>query len=108
MNHLLDVREKTLRIEVPGDVLSTNADTLREEIFGLLDSTTVKQAAWDTLKLDLTAAQMVDSVGLNLIVAIIRAVKTRNGKVVTTIKSPNIHRTFLFTRLDKQMELVKI
>jgi len=108
MKHLLDIREKTLSVTVPGDVLSTNADALREDLFGLLDSPPVKHGDWDTLKLDLTAAQMVDSVGLNLIVAIVRNVKNRNGRIVTTLKSPNIHRTFLFTRLDKQMELVKV
>jgi len=108
MNHLLDLHEKVLSIAIPGDILSTNADALREELFGLLESPPVKNGDWTLLKLDLTAAQMVDSVGLNLIVALVRVVKNRQANMETTISSSNIHRTFLFTRLDKQMNLLKV
>ena len=108
MNHQLDPREKLLTLTIPGDILSTNADGLREEIFGVLESPAIKNAEWNTLKLDLKAAQMVDSVGLNLIVALIRAVQQRQVKIQTVISSSNIQRTFLFTRLDKQMEIIKV
>jgi len=106
MNYQINDAAKTLSITVPGDVLSTNADALREKIFGLLESPAVRLGAWDTLSLDLSAAKMVDSVGLNLLVALVRAVKSRQAKIRAIIKSPNIHRTLLFTRLDREMELV--
>ena len=97
-----------LSVTIPGDILSTNADTLHEEIFALLESAPVKAGQWNTLKLDLTGARMVDSVGLNLIVSIIRAVKSRPAKMEATLSSANIHRTFQFTCLDKQMTLMKV
>lgn len=105
IQHQLDA--SALSVIIPGDILSTNADTLREELFGLLETPEIKAAAWRTLKLDLTTAQMVDSVGLNLIVSLLRAVKARQGNVEAAIRSANIHRTFVFTRLDRQITVVK-
>lgn len=108
ITHQLDTAAGILSITVPGDILSTNADALRDELFDVLESPAIKAAVWPTLKLDLTGAQMVDSVGLNLIVSLVRAVKARNGKVEAVIRSPNIHRTFKFTHLDKQIAVTKV
>lgn len=107
MKHNLDTTAGTLTVAFPGDVLSTNADSLRQETFGLLEQPDLKSANWKTLKLDLTAAKMVDSSGLNLIVSIIKAVKSRGGSVRATVGNPNVYRTFIFTRLDKQLDLAQ-
>lgn len=108
LTHQLDLAARVLNVTIPGDILSTNADALRDELFALLESAPVNTGAWETLHLDLTGAQMVDSVGLNLIVSIIRAVKARQGKVAAKIRSANIRRTFQFTRLDKQIALTMV
>jgi anti-anti-sigma factor len=107
MNYQLDSNTKILTITFPGDILSTTANVLREEVFHLLDSSSCKDADWNTLKLDLAAARMIDSVGLNLLVAIIRAVKPKNKLVQAVISNANIQRTFIFTRLDRQLEIIK-
>ncbi len=107
MKHTLDGSSGILNVSFPGDVLSSNVDTLRKEIFGLLDENTVKTSTWSTLKLDLTGAKMIDSAGLNLIVSIIKATKARGGNVRATVGNPNVYRTFIFTRLDKQCELAQ-
>jgi anti-anti-sigma factor len=107
MKHNLDTASNTLTIAFPGDVLSTNVDALRQSTFGLLQNPPVSSADWKTLKLDLTGAKMVDSAGLNLIVSIIKAVKARGGTVRATVGNPNVYRTFIFTRLDKQLELAQ-
>ena len=108
MKHHLDSRTETLTVTIPGDILSTNADALREALFGLFESPAIKHGNWSVLKLDLTGAQMVDSVGLNLIVGITRTVQARQGKIHATIRSSNIYRTLLFTRLDRQIEVTKL
>jgi|JI10StandDraft_1071094.scaffolds.fasta_scaffold704495_2 anti-anti-sigma factor len=105
MKHNLDTNTNTLSIAFPGDVLSTNVDGLRQAAFGLLEGERLKQAPWTTLKLDLTAAKMVDSAGLNLIVSIIKHAKNRGAAVRATVGNPNVYRTFIFTRLDKQLDL---
>jgi len=51
---------------------------------------------------------MVDSVGLNLIVTLLKRVQQRGGRMQIAYSSPNIFRTFTFTRLDKHVELVKV
>lgn len=108
ITHQFDADAGVVSVTLPGDILSTNADTLRDELFGLLETPPVKAGGWHTLKLDLTAAQMVDSVGLNLIVSLVRAVKARHGAVAATVSSSNILRTFKFTRLDKQITVSKV
>ncbi|HAM70672.1 MAG TPA: hypothetical protein DCM86_03410 [Verrucomicrobiales bacterium] len=107
MKQNLDITTGTLTVAFPGDVLSTNVDSLRQATFAALESPEIKNSAWMTLRLDLTAAKMVDSAGLNLIVSIIKAVKSRGGSVRATVGNPNVYRTFIFTRLDKQLELAQ-
>ena len=108
MKHNLDAPNKTLTLTFAGDVLSTNAELLQKEAFGTLDSGPVKGADWQTLKLDLSAAKMIDSVGLNLIVSILRAAKARSAKVIGLISSTSVQRALVFTRLNTQMELVVV
>lgn len=105
MKHTCDLSSRTLTLSFPGDVLSTNADATSQEVTRILESEAVHALGWNTLKLDLTAARMIDSVGLNLIVSLIKLAKNRPGKVVAQIASPNVQRTFIFTRLNTQMDL---
>lgn len=108
LTHQLEPNTGALCVFVPGDILSTTADTLRDSLFSLLESAPVQSGNWNLLKLDLTQARMVDSVGLNLIVSIVRALKARNAKVQVIVSSANIQRTFSFTRLDRQVTVIKI
>jgi anti-anti-sigma factor len=107
MQHHFDANQKSLTVIVPGDVLSTNAEELRRGVFALLDSPEGSPTQCTVLTLDLTRAHMVDSVGLNLLVTFIRSMKERGGKVQALITSDNIERTFIFTRLNQMLELVK-
>lgn len=107
MKHNLDSNTNTLTIAFPGDVLNTNVESLRESTFGVLESPQIKQAPIATLKLDLTAAKMVDSSGLNFLVSVIKTVKARGARVRATVGNPNVYRTFIFTRLDKQLDLAQ-
>lgn len=104
----LDLREETMTFRVPGDLVSTNADALRKEINGLLETGGDTQRKWHIFVLDLTAAKMVDSVGLNLVVSLLKRVLVRDAKLQVNYSSPNILRTFAFTRLDQHVKLVKV
>lgn len=106
MKHLLDSSSKTLFLTFPGDIVSTNATVLREAIFGILESELVAQSDWTTLDLDLRAANMVDSMGLNLLVSIIKFARNRGSKVVGHVVNTNVQRALCFTRLNTQMELI--
>lgn len=106
MNHNLDLSNKILTLTFAGDVLSTNVSTLRQEVFQYLESDEANRADWQTLQLDLRAAKQIDSMGLNLLVSIIKLARSRNAKVTGQIASLNVQRVLLFTRLNTQMELV--
>lgn len=106
MKHTLDSHTKTLTLVVPNDIISTNAAALRTEIFTILESEAISRANWETLQLDLRAANMIDSMGLNLLVSIIKLARTRQSKIVGVIANQNVQRALCFTRLNTQMELI--
>lgn len=53
-----------LAYAINGDLLSTNAPRVREQLSQLTDSS----PSFDVLEIDLRSAAMVDSIGLNLLV----------------------------------------
>jgi len=104
MHPLYNPELKTLHVTIPGDILSTNAEALRRDIMAALNDST--QTTLSVLELDLRAARMVDSAGLNLIVSLVRAASQRSCRTRALVENANVHRTFLFTRLDRYLELV--
>lgn len=106
MNHTLNPAERTLQVDIPGDVLSTNAEQIRTEIAALFESPSVKSAGWSKLVLNLTSANMIDSVGLNVLVGLYKDAKKRGAQTSALIRSANIQRTFAFTRLDAHIQVV--
>jgi anti-anti-sigma factor len=103
----LNEASRQLTVHLPGDLTSTNAAAVRETLSSVLNADTEKPALWHTLRLELAGAKMVDSVGLNLIVSLLRAVQRLNGRMQVVYSSPNVLRTLQFTRLDKHIELIK-
>ncbi len=86
---------------VAGDLTSTTAAAYR----ALIDQKLAASATWNVIELDLRAARMVDSVGLNLLVSVIKGVKEKGGTVRIMISHPNIQRILAFTRIDKHAEV---
>jgi anti-anti-sigma factor len=102
----LDPRTSTLSVVINGDLVSTTAEQLRPEINKLIEDAAGKPVTWQTFRLDLSAAKMVDSVGLNFIVTLLKSVQKHGSKMQIIYANQNVHRTFLFTRLDKHLELI--
>jgi anti-anti-sigma factor len=99
-------RNTSLVLLVDGDILSTTAESLRAGFLEVINSDAAKRTAWDRLEIDLSRAKVIDSAGLNLVVGIVKTVKARGCAVIARMTSRTIHRTFVFTRLDKQVEVV--
>lgn len=104
----LDPQSGILTVTLNGDLVSTAADQVRGQMNDLLDAPANPDTAWTLFRLDLVSAKMVDSVGLNFIVSILKGVQQRGAKMQIIYANPNVHRTFLFTRLDKHIELLKL
>lgn len=88
-----------------GDLTSTTAAAYRSLIDQKMGSATADNPGWNHLELDLRAARMVDSVGLNLLVSVIKNMKERGGSVRILIAHPNIQRILAFTRIDRHAEI---
>jgi anti-anti-sigma factor len=108
MNSNLNREEKTLTLRLSGDLISTTVETVRNEAGDLFGTEAGASPKWDTFILDLTMAQMVDSAGLNFVVSLLKRIHARGAKMQVKYSSPNIFRTFMFTRLDKRVALVKV
>jgi len=60
------------------------------------------------LELDLTQARFVDSVGINLLVLMIRRMKETGGSVRIRIANANIKRVLSFMRVDQHAEIILV
>ncbi len=85
-----------------GDVISTNAEDVWRGISSKLES--LKPSG--VLELDLRAALMVDSVGLNVIVRTIKQTSQEGGTVRIIVGNKSVKKIFLFTRLNERAEIV--
>jgi len=98
--------KKRISFEFPGDVLSTTAESLRTRLEEVLRD--CPAGSLDCFEADLRAARMVDSVGLNLLVWLWRAVTGRGGRLRVLISSPDVERTFKFTRFSERADVQRI
>lgn len=95
----------SLSCATAGDLTSTTAAAFRTMIDQKIAAATRDHPGWNLLELDLRAARMIDSVGLNLLVSVIKGVKEKGGSVRILIAHPNIQRILAFTRIDKHAEV---
>jgi anti-anti-sigma factor len=99
----LEREGRTLRLVFPGDVLSTNAGKFKEQALAAIEANPL---GWDSLEADLSAARMVDSVGLNLLVTLIKTSQAHGRNMRIRSSSSHVRRALRFTRLDQMAEVV--
>lgn len=104
--HRIDSETNTYTVLLQGNILSTNAHEIRAQLAKALGDPRSAAGALETFELDITSAQMIDSVGLNLIVWLLKAVRERGARLRLLIASVHVQRTLQFTRLDQQAEVV--
>lgn len=107
MNPKSNAENLLLTYRVGSDLVSTNAAAVHQEIRGLLRPSENESTKWNIFRLDLAGAKMVDSMGLNVVVSVLKEIQKRGARMQITYANPNVLRTFTFTRLDKHVELVK-
>jgi anti-anti-sigma factor len=101
-------QKDALTVRVDGDLVSTTTASVRGDIDRLLASMDDPWPAGTTLQLDLARAKMIDSMGLNLVVSLLKAAQKQGGRLRVAYADANVLRILTFTRLDKQLELVKV
>lgn len=102
------ITEDVLSILQGDDIVSTNVDQVRSDIMEVVESKGIDSADWNLLELDLTKADIIDSSGLNFLVTLDRHLKEHDKKTRLIVASPHIHRTFVYVRLDKRMDIVLV
>jgi len=103
MRYEFDRNTMALKFTFDGDVLSTNVREFRQRAFEALDGP--EFSGCPRVELDLRAANIIDSAGLNLLVSIVRRAERKHARVSALISSENIRRTFSITRLDRFIEV---
>ncbi len=91
-----------LRITFKGDLLSTNVATRRTELLVHLDNAPTAT----TVIADLSNAKVVDSQGLNLLIALLRETERRKLKFRVENPNPEIRRMFTLLNLNARFGLV--
>lgn len=105
ITHSLDLRNKQLVICVSADMTSTTVEQQQQMLSDIISKSSVWGEPWDKLVLDLRATQMLDSLGLNMLVGLVKRVKDRDATIVTHLKNRIVYQTLLATRMDKQMDI---
>lgn len=98
--------ERQLAFAVSGDLTSANADVILKELSGMIEAKSSDQIAWKIFLLDLSRAKMVDSAGLNVIVAILKRVQKLGATMQILYANQNVYRILVFTRLDQHITLI--
>lgn len=91
----------TLRILFDGDLLSTNIDALRNEILAALN----QHAKTQTIIADLTHCRLVDSKGVNLLIALYREAQNRKLGFRAENPTPDVRRLLGLLKLNERFGL---
>ena len=86
-------------VAVTGELELATAPRLRQEVVGLVGEGHVQ------IVLDLSGVDFVDSVGLGVIVSVLKRVRGRGGELVVAGPVPRVRRLFELTRLDEIIPL---
>jgi anti-anti-sigma factor len=87
----------------PGDITSTHEAAFRAQLDQLMVSA---PAGWRVLMIDLQATRMIDSKGLNLLVSVVKRLRSEDRDVKLVGPQPAIRRIIAFTRLDRHALVV--
>ena len=106
IKHALNETQRMLRLEIAGDLCGDAAQKeALSEIDAIFSEKTVQKKSWAVLLLDLTSTQNIDSMGLSVLIELIRKVDARSATTKVRIGSKLVYNIFVFTRLDKRVEI---
>ena len=106
--HLSDEDKRTLQLTILGDLLYTNPALTKAKVVGFFECETNKNSGWTLLRLDLTEATRIDSVGLNVLAMLSKEARKYEAKTIAVIKHLEIQRMLSITRLDSQIEVILV
>ena len=93
--------DTTLRVTFDGDLLLTNIDSLRTEILAVMAQYPTAQ----TIVADLTHSRLVDSKGVNLLIALYRETQNRKLAFRAENPTPDVRRLLGLLKLNERFGL---
>lgn len=94
-------------ITLPGDLTSSTVGDARVVLTAGCERLEAPGSTLRVLRIDLRRAQMVDSVGLNLLVGTIKRVRAIGGRTELLVRATNVERVLTFTRLHQIAQVVR-
>jgi anti-anti-sigma regulatory factor len=103
---LYDTQSSCLRLSVAGDLKSTTTAALHRDVFAILAHDHTRSLSITVVELDISAASMVDSLGLNLVIAVLKWSKQRGAALRIIVGKRGVYSTMLAVGLERQAELI--
>ena len=97
----------TRRVTLAGDLSSTTAEAARAALHAAVEADGGAGGA-RALRIELPTARLIDSVGLNVLVGIIKRVRASGGEVTIAVAHPSVERILTFTRLTTLIRLERL
>ena len=91
----------TLRITFDGDLISSNVDALRTQILFAM----AQHPSAQTIVTDLINARMIDSKGINLLIALYRETQSRKISLIAENPTADIRRLLGLLKLSERFGL---
>lgn len=103
-----EVQKAVLAIHVPGDFTIASVLECRLIVETAMAVPPGDSAPWQIVSLNLAAAKIVDSRGLDLIVTIHKTAQHLGARMQIVYSNVKVHRTLIFTRLDRIVTLIQV
>ncbi len=95
-----------LRIRFGGDLTSTTIAALHRDVQIILGDEHTRAMSIKRVELDMNSAKMVDSLGLNLVITLLKWAKNRDACLGIQISKRGVYSTLLAVGLERQANLV--
>jgi anti-anti-sigma regulatory factor len=103
---LYDTQSTCLQLTVAGDLKSTTFEALHRDVFAILAHEYARSLSITVVELDIRAASLVDSLGLNLVIAVLKWGQHRGATLRILVGKRGVYSTMLAVGLDRQAELI--
>ena len=92
-------------VRIAGDFTSTTVAASRDPFERAIAAIETGAAAANTLRVDRSGARIIDSVGLNVLIGVIKRVREARGVVVLAVATASARRILTFARLDRVVRI---
>ena len=104
------IEEKTgiLSVMLKADLVSNTVLAGGNSIETLLSQCDFTSQAWDSMRIDLSKVNMMDSRGLKLVVSLLKHAETRNADIEILVSNSHIERALNFSGITSSAKVTRL